>query len=416
MLPFPPGAPLRHGATDRRVTGLRDRLLRAGASDTAIAADAVADPTVFDRSVDRAVRAFQQNKGLIVDGVVGPETEAALTDAQYSLGDRPLALAPDHALHGDDVEELQNNLSVLGFYYGHLDGRFDRQTDLAVCELQKSLGLPEDGVVALETLAGLARVSKKITSSKAFSLRDQRRLGMLSEALRDRVVILVPSRGITQENPQGAPEDFAARQDRITLDVAARTHDLLKTVGAIPLIVDPGDSAGAAPGGTGGDSSPVSAGRPATVPTLQTALEDHPSALVLCLQCDWNISPQAQGVATFFWGDPASGQSYAPIGQMTSTMILRELVARTGAQDLGSHARQWSGLRSSGAAAAWVALGYLSNHTENERLQDPSYRAHLAESLLCGLQRVLLPSSENESTATGTMSLADIQGYYHLHP
>lgn len=416
MLQPPPGASLRHGATDRRVTGLRDRLLRAGAPDTGIAPDAVADPTVFDRSVDRAVRAFQQHRGLIVDGVVGPETESALNDAQYSLGDRPLALDPDQPLHGDDVEDLQNNLSLLGFYYGHLDGRFNRQTDLAVRELQNSLGLPEDGVVALETLTGLARVSKKITSSKAFSLRDHRRLGLLNEALRDRVVILVPSRSIMQENPQGSPEDFAAEQDRITMDVAVRVYDLLRTVGASPVIVDAESPAVASP--TAAENTgefPVDRGR-VTVATHHEAVAAHPSALVLCLQCDWNASPQAQGVATFFWGEPASGQPYAPIGQMASTMILRELVARTGAQDLGSHARQWSGLRSAGTTAAWVALGYLSNDTERARLQDGSYRARLAEALLCGLQRVLAPSPEAESTATGTMSLADIQSYYRRNP
>ena len=412
MLQPPPGASLRYGATDRRVTGLRDRLLRAGAADTGLAADAVADPTVFDRPVDRAVRAFQQQRGLIVDGVVGPETESALNDAQYSLGDRPLALDPDEPLHGDDVADLQNNLSLLGFYYGHLDGRFNRQTDLAVRELQNSLGLPEDGVVALETLTGLARVSKKITSSKAFSLRDHKRLTMLSEALRDRVVVLVPSRSIAQENPQGSPEVFAAEQDGITMDVAVRVHDLLRTVGAAPVIVDPEPTGPDSPTATGnGGESAAGRGR-AVVATHREVLETHPSALVLCLQCDWNVSAQAQGVATFFWGEPASGQPYAPIGQMASTLVLRELVARTGAQDLGAHARQWSELRSAGTAAAWVALGYLSNDAERAQLQDGSYRARLAEALLCGLQRVLTPSPEAESTATGTMSLADIQSYY----
>ena len=201
------GAPLRHGVSDRRVLGLRERLLRAGAQDTELAPDAARDPSVFDGHVDRAVRGFQQRKGLIVDGVVGPDTEAALNDAQYSLGDRPLFLQEERPLHGDDVEELQTNLSLLGFYYGHLDGTFTRQTEYAVKELQSSLGTEVDGVVDRETLTGLARVSKKITTAKAFSLRDHRRLESLHEALRGREVVLVPSAASSATAPDAAPPE-----------------------------------------------------------------------------------------------------------------------------------------------------------------------------------------------------------------
>lgn len=418
-----PGAILRHGMSDRRVVGLRERLLRAGNTDTGITPENVADPALFDERVDRAVRWFQQHKGLIVDGLVGPETEAALNDAQYTLGDRPLYFNDAEPLHGDDVEELQNNLSLLGFYYGHLDGTFTQKTAYAVRELQRSLGVECDGVVDLETLTGLARVSKKITTSKAFSLRDHQRLAALHEALRDRVVVLVPSRASSQVEPTGAPSDFAAQQDSISYDVALRSYDLLCNVGAAPLLVDPSpESLPSSITGTEAEaeSSASSATRDAegetpkaprhVVATLDEVLRQRPDALVIRLQCDWNASPQAQGVATFFWGAPESGQPYSPIGQLASDKILRELVSRTGAQDLGSHARQWSALRSAGTAAAWVDLGYLSNDAEAENLSLGSYRARLAESVLCGLQRVLVP--EPSPTATGTMSLADIQNYY----
>ncbi|RKQ35189.1 peptidoglycan-binding protein [Kocuria tytonis] len=411
--------------TDRRVVGLRERLVRAGAEDSALDPHTAADAALFDDAVDHAVRGFQQHKGLIVDGVVGPDTEAALNDAQYSLGDRPLSYQQDQPLHGDDVEELQNNLSLLGFYYGHPNATFNQQTEYAIKELQRSLGLPDDGVVDLDTLTGLARVSKKITTSKAFSLRDYHRLEMLHEALRDRAVILVPSRGNSQLEPASAPGSFATEQDAVTMDVAEHAYDLLRNVGAAPVLIDPA----ADPQNTQPVSEPPGnqSGTPSVAPAPEhsgalrgsmadsaTALRAHPGAVVLYLQCDWNRSPEAQGVATYFWGTPMTGQPYAPIGQLTSAMILRELVARTGAQDLGSHARQWSALRSSGAAAAWVDLGYLSNPAEAVRLRSPAYRARLAESLICGLQRVLAPAPE--STATGAMSLADIQMYYRQHP
>ena len=455
--------------SDRRVVGLRERLLRAGNTDTGIAPENVSDPALFDERVDRAVRWFQQHKGLIVDGLVGLETDAALNDAQYTLGDRPLYFNDMEPLHGDDVEELQNNLSLLGFYYGHLNGTFTQKTAYAVRELQCSLGVECDGVVDLETLTGLARVSKKITTSKAFSLRDHQRLEALHEALRDRVIVLVPSRASSQVEPAGAPSDFAAQQDSISYEVALRSYDLLHNVGAAPVLVDPSpeslpssiagtepeaesDATSATLHAEGGAVAVAAAGDTAAVSTpeadpsdggtadavrgaghghgvmiagvegetskaprhvvasVDEVLRERSDALIIRLQCDWNVSPQAQGVATFFWGAPESGQPYSPIGQLASDKILRELVSRTGAQDLGSHARQWSALRSAGTAAAWVDLGYLSNEAEAKKLSRGSYRARLAESVLCGLQRVLVP--EPSPAATGTMSLADIQNYY----
>jgi N-acetylmuramoyl-L-alanine amidase len=81
---------LRRSDTSRRVVALRERLLRAGISMAYLAPDQVNDPTVFDDHVDAAVRTFQQNRGLMVDGVAGPETLRALGEAQYNLGDRPM--------------------------------------------------------------------------------------------------------------------------------------------------------------------------------------------------------------------------------------------------------------------------------------------------------------------------------------
>lgn len=390
---------LRLGKNDRRVVGLRERLARAGATVTEPNAELVTDPSLFDDRLDSALRSFQQNKGLIVDGVLGQETEAALTRAQYSLGDRPLYHDAEHPLRGDDVERLQANLSRLGFYYGHLNGVFNHKTHYAVVELQQNLGLEPTGVVDLETIAALARVNKNITSAKAYSLRDYRRLEEATQALHRRVVLLLPWAASGQAPAPGAPDDFTREQDRITTDVAVRAYELLKAVGASPSVVSDRQLL-------------TQQGEPVhTVGSTDRADCPPGDALVVCLHCDWNATRAANGVATYFWGDHDTSETFSPIGELAADYVLKELVSRTGAQDLGCHQRQWNLLRSASAPTIWVDLGYLSNPVDRQNLEDPEHRERLAEALLCGLQRMYLRS--RQSVATGTMNISDIEDYYN---
>ncbi len=52
----------------------------------------------FDDAVDRAIRDFQQRRGLIADGIVGPVTARSLTDRAVDAG---LAHPVAHAVRGD---------------------------------------------------------------------------------------------------------------------------------------------------------------------------------------------------------------------------------------------------------------------------------------------------------------------------
>lgn len=390
---------LRLGMTDRRVVGLRERLVRACEDSTGFSPNSVNDPSHFDEALDGALRTFQQNKGLIVDGVVGPETETALTQAQYTLGDRPLYFDPEHPLRGEDVERIQANLSRLGFYYGHLNGVFSQKTHYAVVELQENLGLEPNGVVDLETIAALARINKNITSSKAYSLRDYHRLEQATNALKQRVIILLPWASSGQAVSPTAPEQFTKDQERITTDVALRTYELLNNVGALPVVV-------------GSENYTTKSGeRVRTAGSKADATNGHSDALVVTLHCDWNHSQSAHGVATYYWGNQDGTETFSPIGEMAARYVLKELVSRTGAQDLGCHARQWELLRYSDAPTVWIDLGYLSSANERAHLEDGEHRERLAESILCGLQRMYVQS--NDTVSTGTMSLSDIEAYYN---
>lgn len=127
----------------------------------------------FARSTVDCVRLLQERRGLPSDGICDENTWAAVVEAGYRLGDRPLyRRAP--MLRGDDVAELQRRLSSLGFDTERVDGIFGDQTATALREFQRNAGLVLDGVCGRRTLVELDRVTSPHGSSALVSLLRER--------------------------------------------------------------------------------------------------------------------------------------------------------------------------------------------------------------------------------------------------
>jgi len=107
---------------------------------------------VFDRATRRAVLGLQVAAGLLVDGIVGPRTWAAL-----ERGQRPRFVV--HGIirrgqRGDDVVDVQRALVRVGIHVDD-DGVFGRLTERGVERRQAQLELDVDGPVGADTAAGL---------------------------------------------------------------------------------------------------------------------------------------------------------------------------------------------------------------------------------------------------------------------
>ena len=76
---------------------------------------------VFDEAADKAVRAFQQSRGIGVDGLVGDETWGALDAARWRLGARTLFHSVPDPLVGEDVRTLQERMLEMGYDSGRAD-------------------------------------------------------------------------------------------------------------------------------------------------------------------------------------------------------------------------------------------------------------------------------------------------------
>ena len=367
----------------RHVVSLREALLRAGISMSYLAPDSVNNPTLFDDHVDAAVRSFQQSRGLIVDGVAGPDTLRALADAQFRFGDRTLAFVEgEPAARGDDVAELQRHLSHLGFYYGHIDGVFNVRTRYAVAELQQNLGIPGSGVCDAATMRAMARVNRAITPSQAFALRDYERLDRSTTALRGRLIAL--SAGRSELASPHAVERLTSEpltEALVAGDIGRRVERILQEFGA-RVVTRSSAAAGPDPDGE-------------RVPSLN-----------LDLHCDWLDQQAASGIAAFYWGLPGTGEPRSPIGHRAAILLMKELAVRTGMDNLGVHGRTWDTLKLSGIPSVGLDLGYLSNRSDAERLADPVFRQTVADAIVIGIQRLYL--LEEEDQPTGTLALDDV--------
>ncbi len=151
----------------------------------------------YGPATEQAVRAFQLERGLRCDGVCGDQTWSALVEAGLDLGDR-LLYYKRPMLRGDDVAALQRRLGALGFDAGKVDGIFGVQTNLALKDFQRNVGLTvDDGILGPETLRMLLRVSGRAQSGDIVSeVRERQRLLEAPRTIMGRRVVVGETGGL----------------------------------------------------------------------------------------------------------------------------------------------------------------------------------------------------------------------------
>ncbi len=181
---------LHIGDQGAAVMDLQHRLERLGFS-TGIDLDGQ-----YQHGTRAAVEAFQYRRGLRVDGRCGPQTWAALVEADRRLGNRFLYRRTP-MLRGDDVAELQQRLSALGFDTGRVDGIFGDMTSAALGEFQSNVGLPVDGIAGAATVSELLRFGTRHKDTELVSsVRDRERLRQSPRTLAGRRVAIGEEGGL----------------------------------------------------------------------------------------------------------------------------------------------------------------------------------------------------------------------------
>jgi peptidoglycan hydrolase-like protein with peptidoglycan-binding domain len=130
---------LRRGSSGTAVRQLQEALKEAGHDPGPVDGE-------FGPATEAAVRAFQQEKEIAVDGVVGDITWLNIDeDAVFS---HPVVRRGSTGLA---VRRVQKRLTLAGYDTGGVDGIFGAGTEAGVKALQRDSGLTRDGVVGPQT-------------------------------------------------------------------------------------------------------------------------------------------------------------------------------------------------------------------------------------------------------------------------
>lgn len=347
--------PLRRGQRAGAVADLQARLERLGFDVSPAERGGV-----FGPATEAAVRAFQQQRGLDVDGIAGEATWRELVESSWRLGDRFLSLQVP-ALRGDDVRDLQARLNALGFEAGKHDGIFGPQTAQAVGDLQRNLAIAEDGIVGRETIAALSRLSMVLRPGIGPRVRERERRRAMSPGMPGKRIAVDPGHGGVDSGAMGPSGE---REAEITFRLAARIAQKLEAEGAETLLT------------RGPYDGPPDAQRAAMA-------NEAGVDLLLSIHLNAHTTEIARGAAAYFFQH--EGVASEP-GEHLADLVIEGLLG-AGQVDCRAHGRNYPILRDTRMPAVLVEPAFITNPEDAKALADSQGFDRIAAAIAGALRR-----------------------------
>jgi N-acetylmuramoyl-L-alanine amidase len=353
-------------------------LLPAGSAGDA----AISGSDSYDEATETAVRAFQQSRGIGIDGVVGSETWQALDGARWKLGARTLYHSVPDALVGEDVRTLQERLLEMGYDTGRADAIYGARTARAVAQFQREVGLAPDGSCGPQTMKALRRLGRKVVGGRPQWLREAEAFRQSGPNLVGKTIVIDPGHGGRDDLGVVVPEGpLRWTEADLVFDLAARLEGRLAAAGMRVHLT----------------RGPAPAGKMTGAQRAELA-NSLGADLLISLHLDGLENESAEGVAVYHYGT-GSGLT-STVGERLANLVQREIVVRTGMQDCRIHAKTWELLRLTRMPAVRVDLGYLTSPVDRDRLVNPLFREQVVEAILAAVQRMYFPVESDVPTGS----------------
>jgi N-acetylmuramoyl-L-alanine amidase len=316
---------------------------------------------LYGPSTEAAVRGFQQRRGLLVDGKVGPETWAELVEAGFSVGDRVLYLRYP-MFRGDDVRELQKKLNALGFHAGRPDGIFGERCDRAVREFQRNVGMPPDGIVGHDTLHAFSRVMRPEEVVSGALVRESEALRRLKTTLEGARVAIDPGHGPGDAGPTG-PGGLTEAEAAFALSVTLASE--LERRGAEPLLL------------RGADENPDAGDR-------ARVANEWGAEAYLSIHLNAHDDPAAEGALCLYFGNEVG---FSPAGQRLADLVQDELTSRLGLMDGRIHPMSITVLRETRMPAVQIEPCFVTNPREERLLREEAFLRDVSIAIAHAMER-----------------------------
>jgi N-acetylmuramoyl-L-alanine amidase len=316
---------------------------------------------LFGPDTQAAVLCFQQKIGLLVDGIVAENTWQELVEARYEPGERLLYLRIP-PFRGADVLTLQRSLNRLGFNAGPEDAIFGAETERAVLDFQKNAGMVMDGMVDESVLKVMAKVTKDGEPHSSGAKIPDRNGGYAGgRSLGSLTVAIDPGHG---GEDTGAVAAGGIAEKNLNLKTALNLAAALKPLGASVVLTRETDSG-------------VDLYERAALANLSSA------DLFICIHHNSATSHRAQGAAGYFF---CREGYFSEQGKMLAQKIVDSLATELQVLAMPVLGRNYAVLRETAMTAILVEPFFLTNLAGVASLSEDELAAREASAIMAGLR------------------------------
>lgn len=308
-----------------------------------------------------AAKAFQQKRGIVSDGIVGPNTWRELVEASFGLGDRLLYLREPN-VRGDDVLNLQRWMNSLGFDAGPEDGIFGPVTDQALRELQRNAGVPIDGIVGGETLNTIEKLMGSLKINKRVKKPDRNGGFVYPKSdLKGRTVAVDPGHGGGETGLRGPTGSVEAE---INYRISINLSDELIARGAIPIMMR---------------------GEEQTLSVYERVMRANQLQVevYVAIHLNGTSSTTAQGCSTYYF---ANGVYYSEPGKKLANSVQDSILSLLPLKDDRCHGVNYALLRETKMPAIQIEPVFITNPVEEEMINSVDNINKVAKGITEGIE------------------------------